>query len=540
MAIDQRPLSKRFDLAYVKRRQWPWNWLRISSILVVIIVGVIAASLSLRGDHRIHSPGDVASAHSMFGQDCAMCHKPDPQRNGFWLPASDEACLTCHNAVAHTDPHGHMFAGTKRGSADRIGDVIMSSNCAVCHNEHKGVDADITQIADQVCTQCHGDLDVYESAGRTWLPEYPHNELHENISAPDATNPYLHIRDFENLHPQWRLLANNPVDTTPIRFEHHVHMNPNTPRMDQRVADFAEQRRARGDNLPPVSNGTLTCVACHEPDESGRYMKPMVFEQHCQPCHNLGSKNGETVPHGEGLGEFITRIAAAKALTPPKPKPAASRGPGAGPKRGPVKKAGPSRGPSRGPSKPVTNKPETITLEDVAAKVQREADTFQRMILPACARCHGVSDTPEDIVGPQIPDRWLTHGEFDHSAHRFVDCLECHRQAGADAKPERFITRDPDALQTKMKWTGRTREVMLPGIETCQRCHARSHRHLVETTHKNEFDPHIIGGVRFDCMTCHVYHGNPRAVTEHDAPANPMTIDALLPITTFDNIDEGM
>ena len=39
-----------------------------------------------------------------------------------------------------------------------------------------------------------------------------------------------------------------------------------------------------------------------------------------------------------------------------------------------------------------------------------------------------------------------------------------------------------------MRWTGRTRDIMLPDINQCRNCHSPQ------------------TNVRYDCMACHLYH----------------------------------
>src|SRR5262249_3186657 len=68
-----------------------------------------------------------------------------------------------------------------------------------------------------------------------------------------------------------------------------------------------------------------------------------------------------------------------------------------------------------------------------------------------------------------IPPRWLRSSVFNHKAHTSVlhACTDCH---GSVDKSEQ------------------TADVLLPHAEKCQECHAAS------------------GGVRFACVTCHLYH----------------------------------
>ncbi|MCE9592130.1 MAG: hypothetical protein K8S99_16620 [Planctomycetes bacterium] len=158
---DPRPLSERFDLTYVRRRLWPYNWTRWLSISLAIAAGTYLAVASLMHDKRVYSAGEISHAHAMFTQRCDTCHQPDrTARTRYWLPAADTACLKCHDAGQHPDPHAALYAGQPL-FRDRLAPVVMSSNCAACHTEHKGADHNLKTVADSFCVQCHGDLDAY-------------------------------------------------------------------------------------------------------------------------------------------------------------------------------------------------------------------------------------------------------------------------------------------------------------------------------------------------------------------------------------------
>src|SRR5947208_1110246 len=149
MALDPRPLSERFDLTYVRRRYWPKRWTHWLTYGLVIAAGlpiavVTALDLARPGrtplSYRLYTPGPLSHSHAGFGNDCRQCHQPDPQRSGFWLPVSDQACVKCHDAPAHhpiaavhpamTVP---MMVALGRG---RLADAEMSTRCADCHGEH--------------------------------------------------------------------------------------------------------------------------------------------------------------------------------------------------------------------------------------------------------------------------------------------------------------------------------------------------------------------------------------------------------------------
>ncbi len=336
MPLDPRPLNERFDLGYARRRHWPHAWTRLVSIVLVLVVGGYLVSGTYRRDRRIYSSGDLTSVHTMFGSDCAQCHQANADQPVYWLAVRDQACLNCHAATAHHPPDGAPVAQPEAiaNMADRLGGKLMADQCASCHREHRGVEHDLTHLPDARCTTCHAQL-----------------------SRSAEPSPFDRITSFVDDHPPWRLFNRQPIDTTPLRMGHDVHMNPRTGQMQTQLRQWAKQilepgGRNEGIPIAPVLDDegisvdaadgepmlALTCAACHELDSAGRYMLPIQFERHCEHCHGLSSveAGGERfgVPHGSMIGGFIDRLAAAKATAAPKSDAKKTSGRG-GPKRGP-------------------------------------------------------------------------------------------------------------------------------------------------------------------------------------------------------------
>lgn len=164
MADDPRPLSERFDLRYVQRRSWPYAQVRWLSFAAIIAGAAYLAASWWLGDQRAFSSGDLSEPHALFADHCDQCHQPDPDRSGYWLPASDAACLRCHSAPAHPDPHARLYSAGPVRVGDRLADAAMAGNCAACHVEHRGRDHDLSRVDDRFCVQCHRDLRAYAAA----------------------------------------------------------------------------------------------------------------------------------------------------------------------------------------------------------------------------------------------------------------------------------------------------------------------------------------------------------------------------------------
>jgi mono/diheme cytochrome c family protein len=305
------------------------------------------------------------------------------------------------------------------------------------------------------------------------------------VQPPVEAGTAARITRFGVDHPEWRIFTQPRIDATPLRFEHAVHMNPQTPQMQGRLKAWAEAG-APGVVADETGVLTMSCVTCHATDDAGRYMKPIVFEQHCASCHGLGERGGEPIPHGRDAAAFAERIAAKTVLTPKPAAPAPSR-PAAGP-RGPA-------GPRPAPAAPAADTP-TLTdqqAQDKFAKAfEDEKARLLRGIGQSCTKCHGRAGLdPATVASPDIPDRWLPRSVFGHNAHAFMACADCHADAAAlDPSPANYPTEgDPPSGA----WTGRTRDIMLPDMHSCTGCHS--------PTPTQSKDP-----ARHDCALCHIYH----------------------------------
>lgn len=111
-----------------------------------------------------------------------------------------------------------------------------------------------------------------------------------------------------------------------------------------------------------------------------------------------------------------------------------------------------------------------------------EKDLYLRKRL--CAECHyfegksiaeaiktGQAPTVR-VALPQVPPVWYWHAKFNHTAHRAVQCAQCHAKA------------ESSTLHT---------DVLIPDRDTCVQCHA-------PTAKTGTL------GARHNCTECHRYH----------------------------------
>jgi hypothetical protein len=153
---------------------------------------------------------------------------------------------------------------------------------------------------------------------------------------------------------------------------------------------------------------------------------------------------------------------------------------------------------SKDPSRDLTGKPlapDVRVLTPAQWIAERTAEAEKLLWRKTCKQCHAIAFAqknqpariPQSASGnnlfessaehnPAIPNiehgkitrRWLPRAKFDHDAHRGFTCISCHEKA-------RRSTESSD--------------ILLPGIATCQTCHAPGPDHAESR-----------------CFECHTYH----------------------------------
>lgn len=231
----------------------------------------------------------------------------------------------------------------------------------------------------------------------------------------------------------------------------------------------------------------------------GAYALPVEFERHCAACHVLPYEGAATaqadatatfMPHGldaEGLrhfleSTFLDRAAASdphlldRPITQQDPLPAA-------PAAAPVE-------------------------ETLRTAVVGQVATAQTFVRGMCEKCHDVEAAAvaadRSLLGPaaaalnagwfrvaptRVPEIWFAKAKFNHQPHRGYDCRLCHAAAYPDDVATGLTAGSP--LDNDV--------VMIAGRESCTECHAPSRYDAATKT--------MVGGVRFDCVECHGYHG---------------------------------
>ena len=413
------------------------------AVLAVLVVWGGSVLVYALGKHVMFMPGSISVKHRLFANNCAHCH---PAWQPVFTVVPDKACLSCHSGPPH-------FSERAFGPAPQ---------CASCHVEHKG-QAALVALDDSTCLRCHADLKVRE-------PRIP---ITTAIHSFMADHPEFAISVSRVGYPVQRVGLNEGkqvVDSAAIKLNHRLHLKP--------------------DLMGPDGPEQLSCASCHQADPQGAYMRPVKYEKDCMRCHLLDFDErlpGKTVPHGqppEEVDRFLRATYAVYYLLQHQPdlqtQGLARRLPG-GPR--PQEKAWVSG---------MVEGSERLLLGPIGSKTKGK-----------CVLCH-VLDRPEGaspvtafgraktdarmvesrasfpaVVKTAMPERWLPYSNFDHKAHGQLKCVACHEAAPLSE---------------------RTKDVLLPGIASCQSCHFES------------------GGARTQCLTCHGYHDRSETQMPGDQP----------------------
>jgi hypothetical protein len=465
--------ASRIPLDYYKHRNAleRWKvWLAGAGLLVPI--GWLAAGLFRPDGGRLaFARGPVAAVHATWEDNCTACHEPfQPIHGRTWLAlvpghraTMDAKCQTCHAGPVHSAKASPELA------------------CADCHKDHRGRDAALARLDDRACTQCHADL-----------------AAHVKERSPAFGNV---SRFGPKTHPPFKALRDDP-NRGKLAFSHAVHMaagmaTKETGDPEWTLAKIPAEYRDRYRNGTQGDNERvqLACSSCHRLDPgdglrkpsngfplaAGATMLPVTYESDCKACHPLTVNSGSpdarpqslvTIPHGlqpDQVRDFLWGALAGRyAAQKPAPSEAGRR---PMPGKGMTEQERKAREAIAGH----VGELEGFLYRDRVGRAERAV--FQGK--QTCGECHGPDlpqGRPAGRIDPDVPVVWFQHAVFNHAAHRAVDCEACHAAA-------RESTKSPDVR-------------LIPGMETCQRCHAPS----------GKVDGKPQGGARFDCTVCHRYH----------------------------------
>ena len=436
-------------------------------------------------DEQPYAPGPVAAVHAAWDGQCMACHQDLSPRQNFMRHVSGAAhqdnllCATCHAAPVH-----HGIAKAER-----------TPECAECHREHQGRKVLLTRNEDRECTGCHRDVASSRDDAKA--------------SSERRIPIFNSITDFATDHPPFQSIK----DPRKLKFNHQLHLTRGLV-SDEKIKPWTfskmeglEERKRYMTLLVQADEGAavqLTCAACHQADASdvaswrehpasrpaGAYMQPIRFENHCQACHPLtilGPDDKEiAVPHRLQPDEVRNFVWGAMAKSENQKRE--------------IEVHQPTRNlPTASEVRRQIQEKTTEGLKFLEKEKVEETTKFLRS-KTNCRKCHEYvrpGDVDSPIVPTEIPTVWYKSARFDHTAHRALECLSCHR-----------ATAVTDSLGT----------VSLPGRDECLKCHGPA----------RGSGNSLSGGARGDCVECHRYHHGDIQLHGIGAPAR----DPLLKFAT--------
>jgi len=491
---------------------------RLSALALVLSVGWIASrAVDKEERYADVSHGPLIEAHGTWSHRCDVCHIPfgEPGNTSGGLMDCRERWRAFRCNSCHPGSSGDAKNYAPHYTAAHWKNDAKSRDCSSCHHDHQGRNFALSRPSDSTCVRCHRDL----------------NRLREKDAPSGSFEPATEISAFHGNHPEFRVLNKERPPNRSLKFNHGLHMavgltsatgkvNPNAlfnlADVDPKFAD--QYLRFADPNGNPASPVHLDCSACHHLDTgrelgssnhvpglpteltsparpAGAYYLPITFEKHCQACHSLnvtgwtssgGLKvTGFDLPHrlqpdevdrrirGEIARQVIKQDKFQKVPLPPNERldPRATQLP-----------------------------------ESLRAETEKIANHYSRLVFDrgdgpssplaikggyACLKCHTAqfdnpqTARPKSIDATSARTIWMPNGRFDHTAHRVVDCKECHKMWDEPGKVKPL----------GMDWS--SEPANLPSIAKCQECHAPQSRQ----------GGRMSGGVRHGCVDCHRYHG---------------------------------
>lgn len=250
------------------RRSWRYRRKLVVRSTIAATLGLIILGVAGIWAGDMVQPGHLSAVHSTVA-DCSACHNAPGDSASGWLAAafgqhpefpSDtrHACLNCHDVGdAPLSPHSlATLPAVDDQQSGSLGPWPVELNralfttpsapiaCGSCHEEHKGVDADLRDVADSQCQVCHSQRFVSFNSGHPDFTDYPYDRR------------------------------------TRIVFDHASHLG-------KHFSDEAEQAPS-------------SCSDCHTTAADGRTMEVRGFDQSCGACH-AGDIAGDALAGPKGV-----------------------------------------------------------------------------------------------------------------------------------------------------------------------------------------------------------------------------------------------
>jgi hypothetical protein len=368
-------------------------------------MGIVVATLTGTGTasaqvlERVLMPGPVILGHAEYEDTCSSCHQP------FARDSQRALCLDCHTAIDDDIDTSMGFHGRST--------TIPTIECAACHTEHEGRDADVVGLDRDTfdhavtnfpllgshtivgCENCHAPAAKYREAATTCIDCHAEEDRHAGNLGEKCDECHTETRWSDTSFDH---------DTTDFALTgHHIGTSCGGCHRNESYVDTPAQ-----------------CVACHRIDDvhAGRNGNT------CQDCHTPEGWTDTSFDHFEATGFAL------------------ANGHGG-----------------------------------LACTACHEDATFTEPPDPGCYACHRADDVHAGNNGLQCdtchaPTSW-PEVSFDHASdagfalngtHGTLACTACHRGSVETARP--------DPACNSCHWTDDVHQSRLG--TSCQTCHSET------------------------------------------------------------------
>ncbi len=242
--------------------------------LLISLVMLFSTTLALSNIESVMMPGKVIQGHQKWEDNCQQCHKK------FDKEGQNQLCIDCHKDVKQDFLQKRGYHGKMKTKQD----------CATCHTEHKGRDANIVVLDESKFN--HVQTDFALKGGHA----------NEKVVCKDCHKPKVKFRDAPNscvsCHKKDDKHKNSLGDKCA---DCHVEKSWKEITFDHSKSDFplkgahAETKvlckDCHQDNL--FKQTPKDCYACHKKDDDHKG----VFGQKCVDCHTEKSWKESTFDH---------------------------------------------------------------------------------------------------------------------------------------------------------------------------------------------------------------------------------------------------
>ncbi len=249
-------ISKKYIYPLSRKRMMQVGGIGCLVLLVYFIFDLLFANQTFL------SQGPVSVNHANFESECSRCHQS-------FETVNNTKCSVCHEKAndklgTYTFAAHYVYtsADLRRVNTSQEHNAAKEISCATCHPEHRGRDAEITEVPDMRCISCH---------------EYG---------------------SFNKNHPEFEFVRNRISDDATLRFTHIKHVKEVLKKIGS-------------------VNVETSCFYCHKPEGEGRHFMPINFDVHCAECHqpvgnetpalSIHDPNNPTLPGVETLQMIQSR-----------------------------------------------------------------------------------------------------------------------------------------------------------------------------------------------------------------------------------------